>query len=114
MGAKSEVSVRQLKNETSRILSRVEAGESVTVTKRGRPVAVIEPSNQVSAAESDSIYRSLQHQIEARTPGLRRMSLAAIERDFESISRKIARKLPYRGWREMDREAKGDRFDLSR
>lgn len=114
MAAESQVSVRQLKNETTRTLRRVEAGERLTVTKLGRPVAVIEPSDQASAPVSDSIYRSLQRQIEARSPGLQRMSLAAAQRDFERISRKISRTLPYRDWREMDRAAKGDRFGSSR
>jgi prevent-host-death family protein len=112
--AESQVSVRELKNETTRILRRVEAGERVTVTKRGRPVAVIEPSGQTSPAASDSIYRSLQRHIEARNPGLRRMSEASARRDFERLSRKIARTVPYKDWREMDRAAKGDRFGFSR
>jgi hypothetical protein len=63
---------------------------------------------------SDSIYRSLQRQIQARIPGLRRQSEAIARRDFERISRKIARTLPYKTWQEMDRAAKGDRFGLSR
>ncbi len=113
MATESQVSVRELKNETTRILRRVEAGERVTVTRRGRPVAVIEASSQTPVPASDSIYRSLRRQIEARTPGLRRMSVATAQRDFERISRKIARTVPYRDWREMDRAAKGDRFGLS-
>jgi prevent-host-death family protein len=114
MAAESQVSVRQLKNDTTRILRRVEAGERVTVTKRGRPVAIIESTNLAPPPASDSIYQSLQRQIEARTPGLRRTSVTAARRDFELISRKIARTIPYRSWQEMDRAAKGDRFGLSR
>jgi hypothetical protein len=34
--------------------------------------------------------------------------------EFERISRKAARTLPYRSWQEMDRASKGDRFGLSR
>ena len=114
MASESQVSVRELKNQTTRILRRVEAGERVTVTRRGKPVAVVEPSSQAAVPASDSIYRSLQGQIEARTPRLRRASAATALREFERISRKIARTVPYRGWREMDRAAKGDRFGLSR
>jgi hypothetical protein len=62
----------------------------------------------------ESIYHSLQRQIEARNRRLRRTSLAAARRDFERISRKIARTIPYKSWQEMDRVAKGDRFGLSR
>jgi prevent-host-death family protein len=114
MATESQVSVRELKNQTTSILRRVEAGERITVTNRGRPVAVIEPSNQPLVPASDSIYRSLQRQIEARNPGLRRTSPAMAQRDFDRISRKIARTIPYKDWREMDRAAKGDRFGLSR
>ncbi|MCC7535048.1 MAG: type II toxin-antitoxin system prevent-host-death family antitoxin [Deltaproteobacteria bacterium] len=37
------VGVRELKNSTSAILRRVRAGESVRVTDRGEPIAVITP-----------------------------------------------------------------------
>jgi prevent-host-death family protein len=114
MATNSQVSVRELKNQTTRILRRVEAGERVTVTKRGRPIAVIEPSIESAVPASDSIYRSLQRQIEARNPGLRRMSADAVHRQFERISRKIAKTMPYKDWREMDRASKGDRFGFSR
>ena len=40
--------------------------------------------------------------------------MTAARRDFERISRKIARTLPYRDWQEMDQVAKGDRFGFSR
>ena len=114
MASESQISVRQLKNETTGLLRRVEAGERLIVTRRGKPVAIIESSNQTLVPASDSIYRSLQRQIEARTPGLRGKSAASAQRDFERISRKIARTVPFRDWREMDRVARGDRFDLSR
>ena len=114
MASESQVSVRQLKNETTAILRRVESGERVTVTRRGTPVAVIEPSNQIAIPASDSIYVNLQRQIETRVPELRRMSVAAARRDFDRVSRKIARTIPYQDWREMHRAAKGDRFGLSR
>jgi prevent-host-death family protein len=94
MATDSQVSVRELKNQTTRVLRRVEAGEHVTVTKRGKPVAVIEPSSQSTGPATDSIYRSLQRQIEARIPGLRQESEAAARRDFERLSRKIAETIP--------------------
>jgi prevent-host-death family protein len=114
MGKESQVSVRELKNQTTRILRRIEAGERVTVTRRGKPVAVMEPSNKTPAIASDSVYRNLQRQIEARHPSLSKMSEAAARREFERISRKIARTIPFKNWQEMDRAAKGDRFGLSR
>lgn len=114
MNRESQVSVRELKNQTTQILRRVEAGERVTVTNRGRPVAVLEQSNQVDGEVSDSIYRSLRRQITARQHGASDNSEATAKREFERISRKIARTIPYKNWQEMDRAAKGDRFGLSR
>ena len=38
-----EVSVRDLRNYGGQILDRVEAGESMTITRDGKPVAVITP-----------------------------------------------------------------------
>lgn len=35
------VGIRELKNGTSRIIEQVEAGEAITVTRRGKPVARI-------------------------------------------------------------------------
>lgn len=39
--AKSTVGIRELKDSASAIIDRVEDGEAITVTKRGRPVARI-------------------------------------------------------------------------
>lgn len=39
----SEVASRELRNNTRALLDRVEAGESVTITVDGRPVAVLAP-----------------------------------------------------------------------
>jgi prevent-host-death family protein len=39
--AKATVGIRELKDSASAIIDRVEGGEAITVTKRGRPVACI-------------------------------------------------------------------------
>lgn len=39
--AKATVGIRELKDSASAIIDRVEDGEAITVTKRGRPVARI-------------------------------------------------------------------------
>lgn len=39
----SEVASRELRNDTRGLLRRVEAGEDVTITLDGRPVAVLRP-----------------------------------------------------------------------
>jgi prevent-host-death family protein len=41
----TEVGVRELKNSLSRYLARVQAGEAVVVTDRGRPIARIVPAD---------------------------------------------------------------------
>lgn len=38
-----EVASRELRNNTRSLLNRVEAGEEVTITVDGRPVAVLQP-----------------------------------------------------------------------
>lgn len=38
-----EIASRELRNNTRALLDRVEAGESVTITVEGRPVAVLAP-----------------------------------------------------------------------
>jgi len=40
-----EVASRELRNRTRVLLDRVEAGETITITVDGRPVAVLEPVN---------------------------------------------------------------------
>ncbi len=42
-----EVSVAEAKAKLSEILKQVEAGENVTITRRGKPVAVLSPSAKV-------------------------------------------------------------------
>ena len=41
-----EVSVRELKNHLSAHLRRLESGETITVTRHGKPVALITPAGQ--------------------------------------------------------------------
>lgn len=38
-----EVASRELRNDTAGLLRRVEAGESIVITRRGKPVARLEP-----------------------------------------------------------------------
>lgn len=39
----SEVASRDLRNDTAGVLRRVQAGEDITITVKGRPVAVLTP-----------------------------------------------------------------------
>jgi prevent-host-death family protein len=38
-----DIGSRELRNNTRALLERVEAGESITITVAGRPVAILEP-----------------------------------------------------------------------
>jgi prevent-host-death family protein len=40
----ADVASRELRNNTRALLDRVEAGESITITVDGRPVATLEPA----------------------------------------------------------------------
>jgi len=39
----SEVASRDLRNDTAGVLRRVQAGEDITITVKGRPVAILTP-----------------------------------------------------------------------
>lgn len=60
------VGVRVLKNQLSRYLKRVQAGERLLVTDRGRPVAVLSP---FSATEPDRRIEAMLREGEARWGG---------------------------------------------
>jgi prevent-host-death family protein len=47
-----EATARELNQHTAQVLARVEAGETVTVTKNGRPLAVLRPYG----AEDPAVY----------------------------------------------------------
>jgi prevent-host-death family protein len=54
----SEVASRELRNDTRGLLRRVEAGEHVTITVDGRPVAVLVPlSTQQRWMSKDEFVR---------------------------------------------------------
>lgn len=54
-GYMNDVGIRELKAHLSAYLSRVEAGERLTVTQRGRPIATIAPVED--ALEVDWAHR---------------------------------------------------------
>lgn len=47
----ASVGVRQLRQQASELLRRVEAGETIEVTDRGRPVAVLAPLPEADPLE---------------------------------------------------------------
>ncbi|MGI8809001.1 MAG: type II toxin-antitoxin system Phd/YefM family antitoxin, partial [Acidimicrobiales bacterium] len=63
----AEVASRELRNSTRSLLDRVEAGESLTVTIDGRPVAVLQPVGRRPrwAPRSEFASTVLAHQADA-------------------------------------------------
>jgi prevent-host-death family protein len=55
-----DVSVRELRNHTARVISAIESGERVVLTVHGRPVADIVPRSERSERRpSDLLVRDL-------------------------------------------------------
>lgn len=59
MGDPAEVSVRDLRNHGGEVLDRVARGESLTVTKDGRPAAELRPLRRRSLAPAELIARAM-------------------------------------------------------
>lgn len=66
-----EVASRELRNDTAGLLRRVEAGESIVITRRGRPVARLEPHRPGMTRwfNPDEVMKVVEHS--AADPGLR-------------------------------------------
>ena len=72
--SRSEVGIRELKNELSRYIDRVRAGEEVIVTDRGRPVARLSSIDHSTDRLADLIAAGLVRPPASATrhrPGLR-------------------------------------------
>lgn len=59
----SEATVRDLRNQGGRVLDRVAAGERVTITRNGKPVARLEPAarGRLTADALVERFRRLPH-----------------------------------------------------
>lgn len=66
-----EAASRDLRNNTRALLDRVEAGEPITITIDGRPVAVLQPLDRRPAwlPREEFVRRVIAHQAD---PGLAR------------------------------------------
>ena len=60
----TEIGVHEAKMHLSRLLKRVENGESFSITNRGKVVAVIAPPHDIAQIKTDNAYSRL---IELRT-----------------------------------------------
>jgi prevent-host-death family protein len=63
----TEVASRDLRNNTRGLLDRVAAGEAITITIDGRPVAVLQPVGRRPRwlARDEFVRRVLPHQADA-------------------------------------------------
>jgi prevent-host-death family protein len=75
-----DVSVRELRNHTGRVVSAIEAGEPVVLTVHGRPVADIVPRIQASERRPSELLMAELGAISARAAELGVQSDAA---DFD-------------------------------
>jgi prevent-host-death family protein len=72
MSHMAEISMRELRNRTSQVVARVESGETLTLTVRGRPVADIVPHAQRrDAIPADEFFADLRGSLAAVPQGPR-------------------------------------------
>ena len=76
LGAVAEVSIRDLRNHGGDVINRVAAGERVTVTRDGRPVAELRPLGRPAAPTTV---------LKRRWSQLPALDLAAFRRDLDRV-----------------------------
>jgi hypothetical protein len=59
-------------------------------------------------------FKTLRKEILSKHPELGKESPEQARREFERITKKMRRRLPFKTWQEMDRFAKGDRYGFTR
>jgi prevent-host-death family protein len=52
---KRTITQRELRNESAAVMDAVESGETITITRNGRPVAELRPIHEAEAAPLDAI-----------------------------------------------------------
>jgi prevent-host-death family protein len=110
--------VRDLKNQTTALIREAETGKAVVVTRRGKPVATLKPFEQRDIDDDERFptqaFDALKKQLLAKHPKLAKQTPQQARRQFDKITEKIKRSLPFKTWQEMDSFAKGDRHGFSR
>ena len=110
--------VRDLKNRTTALIREAEKGKAVVVTRRGKPVATLKPFEQrdVDAEERypTQAFDALKKTLLTKHPKLAKQSPRQARRQFDKITEKIRRSLPFKTWKQMDGFVKGDRYGLTR
>jgi prevent-host-death family protein len=54
------ITAKQLKQKTGEVIKRIKSGERLTLTYRGKPLAVIEPTTNKDIKESDKVCDSVK------------------------------------------------------
>ena len=73
-----QISQRQLRNESGRIVRALAAGESFVISRNGRPVGMLMPVSKrrsIAATEAVAAYK-----------GWPRVDFAALRRDLDAVS----------------------------
>lgn len=82
--------IREIKNNLSRLLTRVKAGEEILITERGRPVARIVKENQgdesIRAALAPLVQKGL---VVLPSRGILKDRLSTVEVQGESVSNMV-------------------------
>lgn len=83
----TEVASRELRNGTRALLERVAAGETLTITVDGRPVALLEPVSRRRTwlSRDEFVGRIVDHQADA-----------ALEADLADLTDETTDDLPFR------------------
>lgn len=76
----TEIAQRQLRNDNADIMRRVEAGESFTITRNGRPVAELRP---VPAGRQRLVSRAALQRLSAR---LEPIDADGFRRDLDAVA----------------------------
>lgn len=64
-----QVGAKQLRNETAKIIKKVKRGEEITVTYRGKPVAVIKPIVKKEESLSEAAFGIWADREDMKDPG---------------------------------------------
>ena len=66
---KMTIGLAEAKSKLSEILDRVEAGETVVISRNGAPVAELRPHKPVNAADTIARIRAIRRRIAKRNAG---------------------------------------------
>ena len=53
------ITAKQLKQKTGEVIRRIKSGERLTLTYRGKPLAVIEPTTENDLEENNKVNKSV-------------------------------------------------------